>query len=78
VSPDDDEDLSAAERRVSEYLHGLADGAATASMELSAAVVRRARWQRAVRTPLRAAGGLTAALFDGVKLVLGARRGASS
>jgi hypothetical protein len=47
-------------------------------MELSATVVRKARWQRTVRTQLRAAGGLAAAMFDGVKLVLGARRGASS
>jgi hypothetical protein len=74
VTPDDE--LDPAERRVSEYLRGLAVDAPRAGTELAATVVRKARWQKAVRTPLRAAGGLAAALVDGVKMALGAQRGA--
>jgi hypothetical protein len=69
------DDLTPAERRVREYLQALrVDGvAAPAPASLSAAVVQTARWQRAVRTPLYAAGVLAAALADGVRLVLGVR-----
>lgn len=69
------EDLSPAERRVSEFLSGLAADAPVAGSQLSAAVVRTARWQRAARTPLRAAGSLAAAVADGVTMMLGLRRG---
>jgi hypothetical protein len=74
VSPPPEDDLTPAELRVREFLRGLAADAPVASGQLSAAVVHTARWQRAVRTPLRAAGGLAAAVADGVTLVLGFRR----
>jgi hypothetical protein len=75
MSPDDDE-LEPAERRVREFLRSLATDAPSPGTTLAPLVVRRARWQRAVRAPLRAAGGLAAALADGVRMALGARRGA--
>ena len=69
------DDPTPAERRVSEFLSGLATDAPRAGTQLTARVVRTARWQRAARTPLRAAGGLAAAVVDGVSMVLGLRRG---
>lgn len=73
-----DEDLTPAELRVREFLHGLASDAAPPAGDLSTRVVRAARWQRAVRTPLRAVGGLASAVRDGVELVIGTRRRTSS
>ena len=67
--------MTPAERRVSEFLSGLAADAPVAGPQLSAAVVRTARWQRAARTPLRAAGSLAAAVADGLTMVLGVRKG---
>ena len=67
------DDLTPAERRVSEYLSALRVEAADAGRALPGAVVRTARWQRAVRTPLHAAGMLAVAVADGVRLVLGLR-----
>jgi len=76
VSTDDDGDqLTPAERRVSGFLRGLAEDAPVPGASLAAGVVRKARWQRTVRTPLRAAGGLAAALVDGVRMALGVGRG---
>lgn len=63
-----------AEQRVAEFLRELAADAPVASDQLSSAVVHAARWQRAVRTPMRAAGGLVAAVADGVTLLLGVRK----
>jgi uncharacterized membrane protein len=67
------DDLTPAERRVREYLSALRLDEVAGPTSLSGAVVRTARWQRAVRTPLHAAGMLAAALADGVRLVLGAQ-----
>jgi hypothetical protein len=63
-----------AEDRVASYLRGLRDDAPSASAALVPAVVRRARWQSVVRAPLRAVGGLAAAVGQGAALVLGVRR----
>ena len=65
------DDLTPAERRVREYLQGLRLDGGAVPASLAGSVVRTARWQRAVRTPLHAAGVLAAAVADGVRLVLG-------
>jgi hypothetical protein len=63
-----------AEDRVTVYLSELRDAPPEPSGELGPSIVRRARWQEAVRTPVRAVGALGAALGDGLALVLGLRR----
>jgi hypothetical protein len=75
VSPPDDEPLPPAEERVARFLRGLYEDAPRAGAELSTAVVSTARWQRAVRTPLRAAGSLAGAVLDGLQILVGGRRG---
>lgn len=64
----------ASETRVTEYLGELRDEPPGSRAELAPAIVRRARWQEAVRTPVKAAGLLAAALGDGLALILGLRR----
>jgi hypothetical protein len=49
-------------------------GGVEGGAQLAPRVVRAARWQRAVRTPLQAAGRLAAALVDGVAFVVGGTR----
>jgi hypothetical protein len=71
ASPPGDDDLLPAERRVSELLGTLRADPPRAPAELTRTVVRRARWQAAVKPPLRAAGMLASALYDGAKLLLG-------
>jgi hypothetical protein len=63
-----------AEERVAGYLATLRDDAPGPGDELTSAIVRRARWQNAVRTPLRAVGSLAGALGEGVALLTGLRR----
>ena len=63
-----------AEDRVAEYLTELRDEPPAADAELESAIVRRARWQQAVRTPVKAVGALGAALGEGIALFLGLRR----
>ena len=65
MSTRDDEPLPPAEARLIEHLVTLRGGAVPAP-EFVHELVRRARWQRAVRQPLRAAGLLLGALGDGV------------
>jgi hypothetical protein len=65
----------ASEERVAEYLGELREGRPAPDDDLTRSIVRTARWQQAVRTPVRAVGALTAALGDGLALVLGVRRG---
>jgi hypothetical protein len=76
-SPEDDEQLPPAERRVREFLAALGADAPRPDAVLASVVVRKARWQRTVRGPLRAAGGLAAALVEGVRMAVGGRRGES-
>jgi hypothetical protein len=64
-----------AETRVARYLTELRDDPPAPKAELAPTIVRRARWQQALRTPARAVGALTAALGDGLALVLGLRKG---
>ena len=67
------EELTPAERRLQEHLVVLRD-APHPPASLTRKVVRGARWQQAVRSPLLAIGHLSAAAFDAVILLLGDRR----
>jgi hypothetical protein len=64
-----------AEDRVAEYLTELRDDPPAPGSDLDRSILRRARWQEAVRTPVRAVGMLGAALGEGLVLILGMRRG---
>ena len=63
-----------AEDRVAEYLGELRDEPPAPGTEFGHHVARRARWQEAVRTPVRAVGALGAALGEGLVLFLGLRK----
>ena len=73
MSDDRTDPPSPAERRLGELLVLLADEPLAADPALSRTVVRRARVQRAIVTPLRSVGTFMAAVGDGVRLVLGLR-----
>ena len=62
------------EGRVAEYLGELREDPPTADDELTRVIVRNARWQQAVRTPIKAVGALGAAFGEGLALVFGLRR----
>lgn len=64
----------ASEDRLAQYLGELREGPPLPGPDLGRSIVRRARWQEAVRTPVRAVGMLGAALGDGLALVLGLRK----
>ena len=64
----------ASEARLGQYLGELREDPPAPSAELDRSIVRRARWQQAVRTPVRAVGVLGAALGEGLALVLGFRK----
>ena len=64
----------ASEDRVAQYLGELGDDPPAPDPELSASIARRARWQQAVRTPVRAVGALGAALGEGIALFVGLRK----
>jgi hypothetical protein len=64
----------AAERRLDELLRLLAAETPAADPGFSQAVVRRARLQRAIVTPLRNVGTLVAAVGEGIRLLFGLKR----
>ena len=64
----------ASEDRLAQYLGELREGPPSPGPDLDRSIVHRARWQEAVRTPVRAVGMLGAALGDGLALVLGLRK----
>lgn len=65
-----------AERRLDEHLELLRSDQTGLGHSLAARTIRTARWQRAVRGPLRVAGMIAAAVLDGLGLVgRGGRRG---
>jgi hypothetical protein len=73
---DDRSDLSpAAEQRLDELLALLAAEHPAADPEFAHTVVQRARFQRAIVTPLRTVGTLVAAVGASVGIILGLRRG---
>jgi hypothetical protein len=66
----EDEDVSPAERRLSEHLEVLRADPPIAGPEVIARIVRRARWQIAIRDPLVFVGALSGAIAEGVGLLL--------
>jgi hypothetical protein len=73
-SPPDD--LTAAERRLTQHLELLRDSP-PAAPQLVTAILRGVRWQRAVREPLVLAGAVASAVFDGLALLFGPSAGDS-
>jgi type VI protein secretion system component VasF len=67
------EELTAAERRLAQHLSLLRPGPA-APTSLTDRVVQTARWQQAIRSPLRAVASLAAAAGETIRLLLGAHK----
>ncbi len=65
--------MTAPERGLAEHLALLRAEPPRPGSGLAARIVRRARWQRALRSPLHTVGMLAAALADGMRLLTGAR-----
>jgi hypothetical protein len=63
----------AAEHRLDELLGLLAADHPPLDPTFAGVVVRRARLQRAIVTPLRTVGTLVAAVGDGIRFILGVR-----
>lgn len=70
-----DEDLTPAERRLSEHLELLRSSPPTAAPDLIAGILRRARWQIAIRDPLIFLGAVSAAIVEGLTLLSGSPAG---
>lgn len=69
-----EEGLSPAERRLVEHLEIVKASPPREDRSLVRRVLLAARWQRALREPLKAIGALAAAVVDGLSGLLGARR----
>jgi len=69
-----EEPLTPAQERVHQHLGALREDPPKPGSELVPDAVRRARWQRALRTPLHALGHLLSAMADGVALIAGSGR----
>ncbi len=65
------DELSPAEQRLSEYLELLRADPPVPGPDLIAGIVRRARWQAAVRDPLVLVGTVATALGEGIRLLFG-------
>lgn len=65
---------SPAERRLEEHLELLRALPPEPETALVATVVRTARWQQALRSPLRVIGMIGSALVDGMSVLLGGPR----
>ena len=65
---------SPAERRLDEHLDALRSGWPVPGTSLVKRVVRTARWQRAVRAPLKVVAMIAGAVLDGLSGLAGARR----
>jgi hypothetical protein len=65
------EDLTPAERRLSEHLELLRGSPPTATPELITRIVRRARWQSTIRDPLVFVGALALGLSEALSLLSG-------
>jgi hypothetical protein len=75
MSDDRSEPTTPAEQRLEELLAQLAAEHPTSDPAFAETVVRRARFQRAVVTPLRTVGTLVVAVGESVWLIFGLRRG---
>ena len=65
------DDLTVAERRLSEHLDLLRASPPIAAPELISRIVRRARWQRTLRDPLVFVGAVAVAIGEAVFLLSG-------
>jgi hypothetical protein len=63
------DDLTPAERRLTQYLELLRASPPTGGPQLVTKVIRGARWQRAVREPLVLVGMVATAVLDGLGLL---------
>jgi hypothetical protein len=72
---DHDDDLTPAERRLSEHLELLRASPPTAAPELIARIVQRARWQASIRDPMIFAGMVVAAIGEALALLSGPQAG---
>ncbi len=72
MSEDDNpaEDLSPAEQRLSEHLELLRASPPTAAAEMVVRIVRRARWQSAIREPMVLVGTVAAAIGESLAMLL--------
>ena len=76
MSADDhDDDLTPAERRLSEHLELLRASPPTAAPELIARIIQRARWQGTIRDPMVFAGAVVAAIGEALVLLSGPNAG---
>jgi hypothetical protein len=64
------EHLGPAERRLSEHLELLRASPPTAAPDLITRIVRRARWQHAIRGQLILVGAVASAIVEGLRLLL--------
>lgn len=71
---DPDAERSPAEERVVALLGLLAPSELERPVDLAPRVVRRARWQRALRNALEATGSLAGAVGDGLGFLVGPSR----
>ena len=71
------DEVTPAERRVTEHLELLRDSPPTGAPQLVATVIRGVRWQRAVREPLVLVGEVAGAAFDGLTLLFTSQAGGS-
>ena len=75
MSIEEPEHATPAERGLERHVPLLREDPPQPVEPLAPSVARTARWQRAVRSPLRTVGTLAAALAEGVNLIVGGRRG---
>lgn len=71
------DELTPAERRLTEHLQLLRASPPTAAPQLVGRVIRGVRWQRTVREPLVLVGEVAAAVFDGLTLLVTPSAGGS-
>jgi hypothetical protein len=64
------DDLTPAEGRLSEHLELLRASPPTAAPQLIARIIRRVRWQRAIRDPLILMGAIASAIGEMLRLLL--------
>jgi hypothetical protein len=69
---DDPDDLSPAERRLTQHLQLLRAAPPESPPVLVPRVIRGVRWQRAIRDPLVLVGAVTAAVAESLGLLFGA------
>jgi hypothetical protein len=69
-----DDHTDEGESRLRHYLEELREDPPASDPRMTEGIVRRARWQGAVRGPLQVVGTLFAAVAEGLSALLGAER----